>query len=50
MRIIFLWQVQYLVRLEVTPVAPLNVSDVSYVTRIRIFGEVGGWHLLLRAM
>ena len=30
----FTGQAQYLVRLEVMPVAPCNVNDVSYVTMI----------------
>ncbi len=42
-----------------SPAAPHILSDVSYVRRINhesffmlgaIFGEVGGWCLLLRAM
>ena len=46
--------------LMVTPVAPRIVNDVSYVTTIKhashsvvagaVFGEVGWWHLLLRAL
>ena len=34
MRVIFSWQAHYLVRLQGDTVAPRNVNDVSYVTRI----------------